>query len=872
MTRGVIGARWAAMAVVGVCAGLVPAPARAAQGEPIFVCPQPQLQPQTQAALLPPPDSPTLFTNVQLCFPTQGNVPSVPGETYLYYMQSDELSSRPTQGRWVPFDETIEAALLEDFQRLMDTPFLNDLVIEIVDEPYANGVAGKRAVFRMDERERVRIVNWEGGDEYDETEILEALEQSGIELRLDSRIGPSVVRQTEALLREMYAEKGYQFAEVSHEIIPMASGPKLVRLTFKIDQGPKVRVADISFVGNEQMSDRSLKRQMKNTREPWIFSFITGRGTYKPFGYEQDAVALEAHYRNNGYIQAQVGQPELEHLDVSEDGKTRPVRLRIPVSEGERYRIGTVSFEGQEVVREEALDEIFSALRPGEYYSEQDVREGFEVAKEEYGSVGYYEMTAFPALAPRTDPDGPPMRIDGDPVVDVTLHFQEGEQYFINRIRFIGNNATHDEVIRREINLIERGVFNTEALKYSVRRLNQLGYFEPLDEENAIQIEKRPGFENEVDLTLNLEEANLNQLTFGAGASQFDGFFLQLGFTTRNFLGRGESLTLSLQNGERIKNYNVGFTEPFLFGRPITGGINLFRRDIRFINQFTQSSVGATTSLGVRVKRWSQFFVSYSYEQTEVTELNPLFLNPDILRFNPFLQDALLIGQDGARTISKVTPTFLLNTVDHPIFPTTGKKYTVAFEYAGLGGNTRFYKPIVEGIWYLKHARRLSIGFRARGEYIAPIGSTVGLPLFSLLTLGGDFSLRGFDIRSIGPNDPFIVNEDGTTSGSGLVIGGNKSLLFNIEYLISIADPVRLVFFYDAGQVANFGQDFATDLFRTSTGAEVRFFMPVLNVPFRLIYVFNPQRGDCPGATCVLNDRFRPQEGSLFKFAIGTTF
>ena len=872
MTRGVIGARWAAMAVVGVCAGLVPAPARAAQGEPIFVCPQPQLQPQTQAALLPPPDSPTLFTNVQLCFPTQGNVPSVQGETYLYYMQSDELSSRPTQGRWVSFDETIEAALLEDFQRLMDTPFLNDLVIEIVDEPYANGVAGKRAVFRMDERERVRIVNWEGGDEYDETEILEALEQSGIELRLDSRIGPSVVRQTEGLLREMYAEKGYQFAEVSHEIIPMASGPKLVRLTFKIDQGPKVRVADISFVGNEQMSDRSLKRQMKNTREPWIFSFITGRGTYKPFGYEQDAVALEAHYRNNGYIQAQVGQPELEYLDVSEDGKTRPVRLRIPVSEGERYRIGTVSFEGQEVVREEALDEIFSVLRPGEYYSEQDVREGFEVAKEEYGSVGYYEMTAFPTLAPRTDPDGPPMRIDGDPVVDVTLHFQEGEQYFINRIRFIGNNTTHDEVIRREINLIERGVFNTEALKYSVRRLNQLGYFEPLDEENAIQIEKRPGFENEVDLTLNLEEANLNQLTFGAGASQFDGFFLQLGFTTRNFLGRGESLTLSLQNGERIKNYNVGFTEPFLFGRPITGGINLFRRDIRFINQFTQSSVGATTSLGVRVKRWSQFFVSYSYEQTEVTELNPLFLNPDILRFNPFLQDALLIGQDGARTISKVTPTFLLNTVDHPIFPTTGKKYTVAFEYAGLGGNTRFYKPIVEGIWYLKHARRLSIGFRARGEYIAPIGSTVGLPLFSLLTLGGDFSLRGFDIRSIGPNDPFIVNEDGTTSGSGLVIGGNKSLLFNIEYLISIADPVRLVFFYDAGQVANFGQDFATDLFRTSTGAEVRFFMPVLNVPFRLIYVFNPQRGDCPGATCVLNDRFRPQEGSLFKFAIGTTF
>ena len=525
----VSGMRWTVVAVAWVCVGLVPVSAGAVQGEPTFVCPPPQ--PQPPGAVQPPPDSPTLFTNIQMCFPTQGNVASVEFQTYLYYMQSDDLSSRPAQGQWTPFDETIERVLLEDFQALWDTDFLNDLSIEIVDEPYANGVAGKRAVFRMEERERVRIVTFEGSDEFDRSEIDDALNQTGIELRLDSRIGPRIVRRTEGLLREMFAEKGYQFAEVSHEITPVAGGPKVVRLTFYIDEGPKVRVADISFVGNDKMSARSLKRQMKNTREPWLFSFITGRGTYRPFGYEQDAVALEAHYRNNGYIYATVGNPELEYLDVSENGKTRPVRLRIPVTEGERFRIGTVDFEGQEVVRPEAIERIFSDLRPGEYYSEERVRLGFEVAKEAYGSVGYYEMTFFPTLAPRTEPqpDGLPTRIDGDPVVDVTLHFQEGEQYFINRINFVGNNTTHDEVIRREINMVERGVFNTEALKYSVRRLNQLGYFEPLDEDNAIQIDKRPGFENEVDLTINLEEANLNQLTFGAGASQFDGFFLQLG-------------------------------------------------------------------------------------------------------------------------------------------------------------------------------------------------------------------------------------------------------------------------------------------------------------------------------------------------------
>ena len=635
-----------------------------------------------------------------------------------------------------------------------------------------------------------------------------------------------------------------------------------------MDQGPKVQISEISFVGNEQMSDRSLKRQMKNTKERWFLSFISGRGTYRPFGYEQDAEALEAFYRDNGFIEAQVGQPELTYRAVSEDGESRSVSLRIPVSEGAQYRVGAVNFDGQTVLQQAGIDEIFSKLRSGRYYSEKDIREAFETARTAYGSVGYYEMTAFPELVPREEPDpqGLPTRIEGDPVVDVTIHFQEGEQYFVNRITFSGNNTTEDEVIRREISLVERGVFNTEALKFSVRRLNQLGYFEPLEEDTAIQIEKRPGFDNEVDLTLQLAEANLNQLTFGAGASQFDGLFVQLSFQTTNFLGRGESLTLSLQSGERVKNYNIGFTEPYLFGRPITGGFNLFRRDIRFINQFTQSSLGGTTSIGVRVGQWSQAFMSYSFEETEVTELNPLFEDPNLLRFNPFLQDTLLLGQGGKRTISKITPTFLLNTVNHPIFPTTGKRYTLGFELAGLGGNTKFYKPTAEGIWYFQHASRLTIGLRARGEYIAPYGSTSALPIFQLLTLGGDFSLRGFDIRSVGPNDPLRVGPDGTTSGSGLVIGGNKSLLFNAEYLISIADPVRLVFFYDTGQVANFGQRFATDLFRTSTGVEVRFFMPVLNVPFRLIYAWNPQRGD------VLNDRFTPQEESVFKFAVGTTF
>ena len=856
--------RVAAVAIALAGMGLGPIAASAAAGEPGAAGGQFQPSP------LPPPDSPTLFTTLQILAPTQGNVLSVEGQTYLYYMEIDELVTLPSQGRWTPWDETIEQVLLEDFQRLWDTGFLTDLTIEIVDDPYPNGVQGRRAVFLLEERERVRIVNFEGSEEYDRAEIDEAMESVGIELRLDSRIGPGVIRRTEGLLREMWAEKGFQFAEVTHEITALAGGPRVVQLTFNIDAGPKVQVSDVSFVGNDNVSERSLKRQMRFTKERWLFSFIGGRGTYRPFGFEQDADLLVAHYRNNGYIEAQVGQPELEYLDMSETGESRPVRLRIPVSEGERYRVGTLDFDGHDVLRTEALSQIFSGLEPGDYYSEQVVRDAFDVAREAYGAIGYYEMTVFPDLAPRLEDDGSLARIDGDPVVDVTIQVQEGEQYFVNRITFVGNNTTHDEVIRREISLFERGVFNTEALRFSVRRLNQLGYFEPLDEDTAIQIEKRPGVDNEVDLTLEVEETNLNQLTFGAGASQFDGFFLQLAFQTTNFLGRGESLSLSLQNGERIKNYVLGFTEPYLFGKPITAGFNVFRRDIRFINQFTQSSVGATTSFGMRAGRWSQFFLGYSFEQTDVGELNPAFLNPRLLQFNPFLQDALLLGEGGARTISSVTPSFVFNTVDHPIFPMTGQRYTAAFELAPgsvLRGNTHFYKPSFEGVWFLRHHPKLTFGLRARAEYIAPIAGTETLPIFELLAMGGEFSLRGFDIRTVGPNDPLVFDGAGNiVSGSGLVIGGNKSLLFNAEYIFAIANPVRLLFFYDTGQVADFGQAFSGDLFRTSTGVELRFFMPVLNVPFRLIYAWNPHREG------ILNDRFQPQEATVFKFAVGSTF
>ncbi len=286
-------------------------------------------------------------------------------------------------------------------------------------------------------------------------------------------------------------------------------------------------------------------------------------------------------------------------------------------------RIAT-STRRQQVLKDEIPRPLFK-VKEAEFYSHKRITKGFEKARELYGSVGYYEFTPFPDLRPRDMPGdgnqgpqpqaGPSAPSNGPPIVDVTVRIDEGEQYFVNRITFVGNTTTRDHVVRRELNLVEAGVFNTEALKMSIRRLNQLGYFKPLEGE-AISVEKTPNSKNRVDVQFKLEEQNRNQLTFGAGVSQFDGFFGQLSFQTSNFLGRGETFSVTAQQGDRAKNYQVAFTEPFLFDRPMTAGIDVFVRQIRYIGQFTQESAGGNLVYGFRVSNYARMFINYSYERS----------------------------------------------------------------------------------------------------------------------------------------------------------------------------------------------------------------------------------------------------------------
>ena len=849
--------------------------------------------PGQPAPRMPPADSGPVIRFLQLKFqPVDESL--IDPQTYLYYIQTQ--ASRPSDGVWVPYNEDTEKVLLEDFKRLWGTSFLDNLWIEVNDDAYANAVVGKRIIYHMEERPRVKIVDYTGSGKVERTKVDEKMKELGVSLRLDSFLDEGVIRRVKGIVQGLMAEKGYQFAEVTSSVEALPGGPKLVKVVFDVQEGPQVKIRSINFEGNSAIGDGTLKRQMKATKEHWFLSWISGRGKYQEAKFEEDADKLIEYYRNRGYVQARVGQPALKVLEDSADKETRWVQLDIPIDEGPRFKVGQFEFDGNTVVKSDFLRPLFK-LQAGDWYSEKRIRDGLIKAREMYGAGGYFEFTGYPDLGFQEAAEGP-IAGPAEPTVNVKMRLTEGDQYFVKRITFTGNTTTRDNVIRREMRLVEGGVFNTEALKFSVRRLNQLGYFKSLEEQGGegIDVQKTPNAKSEVDVTLKLEEQNRNQLTFGAGVSQFEGFFGQLSFQTANFLGRGESLTVSVQIGSRAENYQLAFTEPFLFDRSITGGFDVYKRTLRYIDQFTQEAVGGNLSTGFPVANFSRMFFTYSYEQVRVTELNPLYSDPAIIAQNPFLADSLLLGVGGRRSISKVTPSFVHNTVDNPIFPNQGRRITSSIDLAGVGGDTNFIKPRFEAVQLWKLSPRTTLGVRGQVEYVRPYGSTQVLPIYETLFLGGEYSVRGFDIRSIGPRD----------LRTGLVLGGNKSLLFNAEYMISIAGPVRLILFYDAGQVRIRGEPFAwqeditqvvppprpplvdpfstgvlvdpnapgpttevlgqRSAFKTSTGAEIRFFMPVLNVPFRLIFALNPQREG------VYSNNLQPAKRFQFRFAVGSTF
>jgi len=876
----------------------------AAPGEPIGPAPiydvskstPTQPCPDVPADQQPPANSPPLVRCRLLQFHPV-NQPLIQPETYLYYIKTQ--NSEPDKHLWVPYNED---SLQADWRALWQTNFLDNLWIQVVDQPYDNGVMGKEVVYHFEERPKLKGVEYLGSKVVEVSKIEDELKKKGLELRLDSFIDESTVQRVKGVVRQLYADEGYQFATITPTMSAVQGVAKLVVLTYQIDQGPQLKIREVQFDGARAFTSKKLASQMKDNTSGGFWSFVTGSGKYQEQKLGDDIQKVLDFYFENGYMQARLGLQTLDVLSDSPDGKERYVRLRIPVDEGQRFRYGTLTVTGNKMVKADFIRSVLK-VQTGQWVDWAQVKKGRDKVQQLYGTVGFFHFVDdptpdFPGQDPKTGKPIDPATYK--PVMNLTYNVTEGKQYFVNRITFVGNTTTHDTVVRRELRLAEGGVFNVEALKNSVRRLNQLGYFKPLDSDDAVKIDETPGAEGKVDIRLKFEEQNRNQITFGAGVSQLDGFFGQLGFQTSNFLGRGESLGVTLEKGSLAKNYNVSFTEPFLFDRPITAGISLFSRSFIYPSQYTIDSTGGTVTTGFLLSGFTRLFLGYSYEVDTVPQdqINPIYLTPSALASEPFLADELLIDVGGKRTVGKISPSVVFDTVNSPIYPDQGVRYTAAFDLAGVGGNTQFVETRLEGTWYHRLLPRTSMAIHLQGQYIRPYASTTNLPIFDKLFLGGEYSVRGFDLNTIGPRDP----------ATGAEIGGNKTLLFNGEYVINVGGPVRLALFFDAGEVRDVGQPFGlyepvtmfvqptpplltdpanpglltnpnnplavarlvttgqTSAIKKSTGLEVRFFMPVLNVPFRLILAYNPSRAGVLNQNLVLTKLF------TVHFAVGAAF
>ena len=595
----------------------------------------------------------------------------------------------------------------------------------------------------------------------------------------------------------------------------------------------------IEFEGNHAVSDATLRGAMKVLKPSgfWNLSWLSGKSTYSAQKWsdtqEGDRRRLLDLYLDRGFVTASVGEPRLTFVDESAGQKPRKgATLTIPVVEGESYRVGTLAFEGLTVFEPAAVRPLFR-LDTGDLYRESRIEKGYAKLREAYGSRGYFQWTA------RTDRRPDPVH----KVVDVTLVMDEDKQYFVGKFAFAGNLTTRDKVLRREVYLNEGGVLDTEALKLSIRRINQLGYFKPM--EGAPRITQSALGEDKLDVTFDVEEQSRNQFTFGGGLSGPEGAFLNLGFSTANFLGRGQTLQLAAQRGARVEHYQVGLSEPYLFDRPITAAFDLFkRRDVQEVLGYTREGTGGSFTVGLPLGRFSRLYTSYAYEVVDILGLPAS--EPVGSGGGPVFDPSVFV-RDGRQHESRLSPSFVLNTVDNPWTPRSGLKLTLTPQLTGgpLGGTVSLFKPRAELSLFVPHTRRTALGLHAETAFVTPLAGT--LPGNHRFALGGDTQIRGVEVNSVGPFE------------GGRALGGNKYVLFNAEYYVDLGGPLRALAFFDAGQSFLEGDPIRLRELRTSAGLELRFMVPMLNVPFRLIWAANPHK-----------DPF--QKRSTFKFGIGTTF
>jgi len=531
-------------------------------------------------------------------------------------------------------------------------------------------------------------------------------------------------------------------------------------------------------------------------------------------------------------MEASVGEPRLEEIERRTVflKKQKMMRIIFPVQAGYRYVVGDIKIEGNKVIRTSYLESLVK-LKPGEAYNSKLREKTIEKMGEVYRDGGFLYAQIIPVET--LDPK--------NKVVNLTFSIHEGELAFLKRLEFRGNTFTKDKVLRREMLIREGDPFRLALFKDSLLRIKQLGL---VDLEKDPDVKPDPENPTQINATINVRELQRNNIQFTAGYSGYEGTFVALSYSTVNFLGTGETVEVTAQYGKRIKNYVFGFTEPYIKDLPFTVGFNIYDRYLLIPFLYDQKAKGVDFMLGGRIRGYLRANLNYSFQ---FIDIKPPTEEGSYYYFDPFYIG--LFGW-GRYKVSSLTPTIYRSTIDSPLTPTRGTMYLFSIKFAGsfLGGEIHLIKPHLEWTFFKPVFANHVIGLHLDYEYVKPLRNSQ-VPFWEKFYLGGERSIRGYEIYSIGPR-----SEKGTN------IGGDKSLVFNAEYIIPVGGPLYLIFFYDRGNAYALKEKISLKNTYTSTGVEARIFVPALRVPFRLIFAYNNPTV------------YKEESRFAFRFAIGTTF
>jgi outer membrane protein insertion porin family len=802
-----------------------------------------------------------------------------------------------------PGDTYNEAQIQRDYQALLNLPFFDKTETRVATTDGPRG--GKVVIFYVKELPVIRELTFKGLSSVGEADVLKEFREQRVGVTKETTYDPVKVNTARRVIKELLSQHGHPNAVINADVEEVSQTS--IALTFNVDEGDRVRVVDIQFEGNQHFSDGELRGAMKLVKEAGLMSRFRGQDILhlEKLDYDLRKNVID-HMRSKGYLEARTGEPRVEGLGPKRTGfpilplpiissTDEGLRVTVPVTEGKLYRLGEIKIEGNSIYSEELIRQVIG-LRAGEIANGERIAKAvYEDLKNLYGRSGFIQYE--PEITPTFKPN--PQKPD-EGIADFTITINEGKQFSLRRLEFLGNTYTRDNVLRREVAVNEGDIFDRQLWEFSVLKLNQLGFFDPIDKDKDAEFRTNEET-GEVDINLRVAERGRNQIAFNGGVSGIGGSFFGLDYSTNNLLGRGESLSFQFAFGNRQKSILFSFTEPYVKDRPISVGFSIYTQSQKFFgegtilsqnldaltgafgntqtflatdeeNLFTQNTTGgsiyATSPLSefwrprsrrfVQIARASRIGLSYAFSRSSIEE-PPVNERNDPNTFIP-----VIFAQPNITT-SRVTPSFVYDTRNGTIDPTQGSQVALSLAFAGLGGDVRTIQPTLSFTHFRPMRRKRSdkpevFGFRIVAGHVrsfglssqidAAQGSSLsfinGIPVYERFFLGDEFTIRGYNVRSIAPITPLDVfvtsqsivvaaNPTGTpesmesqlpaslvtqlrtlgeftgASGNNSVLlardfrftGGDTQLLGNFEYRIPLFGPVALAAFADIGTAFN---------------------------------------------------------------------